>query len=96
MKRQAISPGALYKLLNDELRARRKTECQCRTPLPFLIERPDEVSANWRIGTPVPCANGCDALICEVTAELWPLYDLRDPTATPVREPPRRTVTTES
>ncbi|HSN22507.1 MAG TPA: hypothetical protein VLS49_17615 [Usitatibacter sp.] len=96
MKRQAISPGALYKLLNDDLRARRKTDCQCRMPLPYLIERPDEVSANWRIGTPAPCVNGCDALICEVAATLWPRYDLRDPTATPVMEASRRTVPSET
>jgi hypothetical protein len=92
MKRQSLSPGGLYKLLTDELRAKRTSGCQCRMPLPFLIERPDEVSANWRIGTPAPCVNGCDALIWEVAAAMGPRYDLRDPTATPVREPPRRAV----
>ena len=54
-------------------------------PLPFLIERPDDVSANWRIGTPSPCANGCDAIIAEIAARLWPLYDLHDPTAVAVK-----------
>lgn len=92
MKRQSITPGGLYTLLNDELRAKRKSGCQCRMPLPFLIERPDEVSANWRIGTPAACVNGCDALIWEVAAAMWPRYDLHDPTATPVRDPLRRTV----
>jgi len=53
-------------------------------PLPFLIERPDEVSANWRIGTPTTCANGCDAIIAEIAARLWPLY-LHDPTAVAVK-----------
>ena len=96
MKRLPLTPGALYKLLNDELRAKRKTSCQCRMPLPFLIERPDEVSANWRIGTPAQCVQGCDALIGEVAAALWPCYDLRDPTATPVKDPQRRTIPSET
>lgn len=72
-------------LLTQELRARRTSECQCRMPLPFLIERPDVVSANWRIGTPGACVNGCDALIAEIAAKYWPQYDLRDPVATPVK-----------
>jgi hypothetical protein len=41
MARQALTPGALYKLLNDELCAKRRSACQCRMPLPYLIERPD-------------------------------------------------------
>jgi len=86
MPRQNPTPGALYKLLNDELRAKRRTSCQCRMPLPYLIERPDEVSANWRIGTPAPCLNGCDAVIGEIAARLWPSYDLHDPIAVPVKE----------
>ena len=79
--RRALTPGALYSLLNGELRDRRGSPCLCKMPLPFLVERPDVVSANWRIGTPVPCANGCDALIAEITARAWPQFDLYDPTA---------------
>ncbi len=90
MARQALTPGALYKLLNDELHAKRRSACQCRMPLAYLIERPDEVSANWRIGTAAPCANGCDALIGEIVTRLWPQYDLLDPVSTPVREEARR------
>ena len=45
-------------------------------PLPFHFERPDPESANWRIGTPTPCPNGCDVLIAEVAANYWPKYDL--------------------
>lgn len=86
MRRQALTPGALYKLLNDELRAKRRSSCLCRMPLPYLIERPDEVSANWRIGTPVPCLNGCDALIGEIAARLWPRFDLHDPASIDLNE----------
>lgn len=53
-------------------------------PLPFLIERPDDVSANWRIGTPQPCTHGCDVAIGEISARLWPQYDLHDPLAVPL------------
>ena len=62
MARTSISPGRLYSLLNGELRVAQRTNgcTSCRMPLPFLIERPDDVSANWRIGTPHPCTLGCD------------------------------------
>src|SRR5258706_10510897 len=45
------------------------------------VKRPDEVSANWRIGTPAPCQHGCDTLIVEIAAHLWPTYDLWEPVA---------------
>lgn len=85
MTRKQLTPGALFSLLNHELRQRRSATCHCRMPLPFLVERPDEVSANWRIGTPSACPNGCDALISEIAASLWPQFDLHDPTAVPVK-----------
>ena len=53
-------------------------------PLPFPMVRSDEVSANWRIGTPVPCEHGCDSVIAQIVADMWPRYDLHDPTAKPV------------
>lgn len=56
-------------------------------PLPYLVERADEVSANWRIGTPSACpnGNGCDALIGEIAAQLWPQLELHDPTAVAIK-----------
>src|SRR5213075_3267530 len=66
MPRLRVSPGGLYTLLNAELKRRRLVECGCRMPLPFHIDRPDPESANWRIGTPTPCAKRCDVLIAEV------------------------------
>ena len=84
-KRKLLSPGALYTLLNRELTSLRSGECgNCRMPLPYPVERPDEVSANWRIGTPPPCAHGCDVVISEIVARYWPLYDLHDPLTAPV------------
>ena len=57
MPRHTLTPGALYTLLNSEWAKVRPAECQsCQMPLPYPVERPDEVSANWRIGTPKPSA----------------------------------------
>lgn len=78
MERLRISPGGLYTLLNAELKRRRLYDCTCRMPLPFHISRPDPESANWRIGTPVPCGKACDALIVEIAAHHWPKYDLME------------------
>jgi hypothetical protein len=78
MERLKVSPGGLYTVLNAELRRRRLYECMCRMPLPFHISRPDPASANWRIGTPIPCAKGCDALMGEIAAQQWPKYDLSE------------------
>jgi hypothetical protein len=86
MPREVLSPGRLYTLLNDELRAAQRTNgcVTCRMPLPFLIERPDDVSANWRLGTPHPCGFGCDVVIGEIAARLWPRFDLHDPLSVPL------------
>ena len=92
MERKRLTPGALYTALNAELKQLRPATCEagCRMPLPFPIERPDAVSANWRIGTPPPCAHGCDVIIAEIAARMWPQYDLRDPVTTPVKDPVTR------
>jgi len=88
MPRLKVSPGGLYTLLNAQLKGRRLVECGCRMPLPYHIERPDPESANWRIGTPPPCGNGCDSLIAEIAANHWPKYDLLESiTEIPETEP---------
>jgi hypothetical protein len=77
MARQIIAPSQLYAILDREFRARRMTECgSCRVPLPFLRTPPDEVSANWAIGTPAECPRKCHAVIGEVLVDLWARYDL--------------------
>ncbi len=92
MGRNQISPGRLYTLLIDELRAAQRVNgcTSCRMPLPYLIERLDDVSANWRIGTARPCTSGCDVAIGEISARLWPQYDLHDPVAKPVTHEPEK------
>jgi hypothetical protein len=73
--------------MNAAYTARRAPECRgCRLPLPVLIVRPDEVSANWKIGMPRECPHGCDTLIAEIAAVFWPLYDLHDPVSVPVAD----------
>jgi len=85
--RPQLSPGALYTRLQAEFKRRRPGGCDlCRVPLPYLIERPDEASANWRMGTPQPCVHKCDLILTEISAELWPQFDLNDPISVPVRE----------
>jgi hypothetical protein len=77
MPRKVLSSASLYAILDREFRKRRMTECHaCRVPLPFYRDPPDDVSANWAIGTPGECPRKCNAVIAEVLAELWPKYDL--------------------
>lgn len=82
-----LTPGGLYARLQSEFKRRRPAGCDtCRVPLPYLIERPDEASANWRLGTPQPCVHKCDLVLTEIAAELWPQFDLNDPLSVPVRD----------
>jgi hypothetical protein len=62
-------------------------------PLPYLTERPDEVSANWRIGTPAECQYGCHLLISEIAASAWPIYDMVDIETPPSDDEVRRPTT---
>ena len=48
----------------------------CAVPLPYWRKPPDDVSANWFIGTPTTCPHRCHLLIMELLAELWTHYDL--------------------
>jgi hypothetical protein len=78
--RQVISAAKLYAILDREFRKRRPDACRrCKIPLPFYTDPPDEVSANWHIGTPDECPHKCHAVIGEVLAELWTRYALEDP-----------------
>jgi hypothetical protein len=81
MARKQITLGGLYAILDAALHTIHPRTCtRCRMPLPYRIERPDDVSANWRIGTPAPCVHGCDVLIAEIAARLWPEYDVAEAT----------------
>ena len=77
--RTRVSSGQLYALLSAEFAAKRPIACDyCRVPLPYRIDRPDPVSANWRLGTPRQCPHKCHILMAEISATFWPRFDLFD------------------
>jgi hypothetical protein len=45
--------------------------------LPYYRPPPDEVSANWQIGTPPECPEGCHLVIAEMLTRLWTRYDIQ-------------------
>lgn len=77
MSRTTISSAHLYAILDREYRSLKGKDCGlCRVPLPYYRKPPDDVSANWHIGTPTECPNGCHLVIAELLARLWTRYDL--------------------
>ena len=77
MSRTTVSPAQLYAILDREFKKIRPPECQrCHIPLPYWREPPDDVSANWHIGTPTECPNGCHIVVAELLAKLWTQYDI--------------------
>lgn len=77
MSRTTISSAQLYAILDREFKKLRPMACGgCRVPLPYWRLPPDDVSANWHIGTPEECPHGCHVVIAELLARLWTRYDL--------------------
>ena len=77
MTRKTLTSAQLYAVLDQEFKKLRPKACnRCRTPLPFHRRPPDEVSANWDIGTPTQCPEGCHLVIAELLAKLWSRYEL--------------------
>jgi hypothetical protein len=75
--RTTIPAAHLYAVLDREFKQLRSAECRkCRIPLPYWRKPPDEVSANWNIGTPTECPHGCHVVIAELLARLWSRYDI--------------------
>ena len=75
--RTTISGLQLYSLLDREFTTLRPKGCRtCRMPLPFYRAPPDDVSANWSVGTPSNCTFGCHLVIAELVARMWTRYDL--------------------
>lgn len=78
MARQCIPASHLYAILDREFKRLRPSVCtQCAVPLPYYRQPPDEVSANWYIGTPRQCRFGCHVIIAELLVRLWTQYDLQ-------------------
>lgn len=77
MARTTISAAQLYTILDQEFRKLRPPGCRkCRAPLPFWRRPPDDVSANWSIGTAGECPEGCHRVVAELLARLWSQYDI--------------------
>jgi hypothetical protein len=77
MDREIIPVAQLYAILDREFKRRRPPACtRCNVPLPYYQRPPDDVSANWFIGTPPECRHGCHLLVAELLAELWTKYDI--------------------
>jgi hypothetical protein len=77
VSRKMITSAQLYAILDREFKALRPKECgHCRVPLPYYRKAPDDVSANWSIGTPTECAHGCHVVIAELLTRLWTRYDM--------------------
>lgn len=77
MNRTRLPAAKLYAVLDREFRALRSPDCDsCHLPLPFWHEAPDEVSSNWRFGTPAKCPYGCHLLIAELMTRLWASYEI--------------------
>ena len=77
MSRTTLPVAHLYATLDREFKRRRPAACkECTVPLPYYQRPPDDVSANWFIGTPRECRHGCHVVIMEVLAELWTRYDI--------------------
>lgn len=45
-------------------------------PLPFWRRPPDEVSANWTVGTAPECDQGCHLVVAELVTKLWTRFDI--------------------
>ena len=77
MPRETISGAHLYAILDQEFRKLRPKRCAgCRMPLPYYRRPPDDVSANWNIGTPSECSEGCQRIIAELVTRMWSTYDI--------------------
>ena len=77
MSRTTISSAQLYAIMDREFRQLRPKHCKnCRIPLPFYRTPPDDVSANWNVGTPSDCPEGCHLVLVELVTRLWAKYDM--------------------
>ena len=77
MSRVTVSAAQLYAILDREFKRLRPAACAtCSVPLPYYRHSPDDVSANWFIGTPRECPHGCHLVVAELLARLWTQYDL--------------------
>ena len=81
MAREILTPGRLFAVLSQDFKKSRPAGCtSCRMPFPYLVIRPDDVSANWFVAGFSECRHGCHRVIADIVARMWPHYDLEDHT----------------
>ncbi len=77
MSRTTITSVQLYTIFDREFQNLTAKRCgRCRAPLPYWRKPPDDVSANWNIGTPPKCDRGCDRVVAELVTKLWSRFDI--------------------
>ena len=77
VSRTTITSAQLYQILDREFRSLRKVQCTtCSSPLPYWRRPPDDVSANWAVGTPRNCEWGCHLVVAELVTRMWSKYDM--------------------
>ena len=80
VRRTRVTPSELYAILDREFKQLRSTTCKsCKMPLPYRITRANSEAANWLIGTPDQCKQGCHNIIAEIAVRLMAKYDLEGP-----------------
>ena len=91
MPRNAVSLEELFTLLEREFRKVRAPECKtCVTPYPIRRSPADEVSSNWFITEPEPCAHHCATRLGEIATRMMSEYELeRTVYSAKVRRPSR-------
>jgi hypothetical protein len=89
--RTTLATAELYAVLDREFRKRRPAACHtCSVPLPYWRPPPDDVSANWQIGSPTVCAHRCHVVIAELVTLLWSRYDVASPRPRTASRPTQR------
>ena len=75
--RTTLTSHQLYAILDREYKKLRPNGCKnCSLPLPYYRKPPDDVSANWNVGTPKECPGKCHVVIAELVTRLWSRYDM--------------------
>ncbi|HET7728815.1 MAG TPA: hypothetical protein VFK48_02170 [Usitatibacter sp.] len=75
--RTTITATELYAILDHNFKSLKPKACtRCRAPMPYWRPPPDDVSANWNIGTPNECPERCHLVIAELLTKLWTRYDI--------------------
>lgn len=71
-----LTPGQLFGLMKGLLALARTVPCDCKVPLPTILDHAPPDAPNWRIDAPRPCKRGCHRLIQEIAAGIGARFDM--------------------